>query len=69
MDSNLDRKARLMARKRGYRITRSIYHRVSTNNCGGFQILDDRNCVVMGLQLNMTAEQVNDWLQQETAKT
>ena len=53
--------ARRAAKRMGLRVCKSRSRTYTTNTKGGFQLVDDRNMVVAGLDYDMTAEDVLRW--------
>jgi hypothetical protein len=57
----LDTRARRAAKRMGLRAVRSRWRAHSIDNLGGFQILNDRNCIVGGVRFDMSAEDVIEY--------
>jgi hypothetical protein len=58
-DGCSDAQARYWARKEAYRVAKAR-GRQHVNNHGGYQLLDDRNTVVAGVDFDLSATEVVD---------
>jgi hypothetical protein len=52
------RQARRVAKRAGFRVCKSRERSQHWNNRGQLQLIDDRNCVVLGVQFDASPEEV-----------
>jgi len=56
-----DSRLRRLARKNGYSLRRSRWRWRSVDNSGGYMIVDENNCIILGSRFDLGPSDVEAW--------
>ncbi len=67
-DSAYEARVRRAAKRLGWRIEKSRARNLHSNNRGLYQLIDDRNTVIGGVDYDATLDSIAHWIEQESLR-